>query len=81
MENALKFRNEIIYNTLLLNFTGLTCYSCNTDGAGETCITDPNRHTTVECEDDEGNIKDYCYTTRLEENDEETGDLSIYIVP
>ena len=77
-----KFRNEIIYNTFFLYFTGLTCYSCNTDGAGLDCIDEPNKFTTVECgKDDAGNIKDYCYITRLEENDEETGELSIYIVP
>ena len=64
-----------------MNFAGLTCYSCNTDGAGPTCIDDPNRHTTAECvKDDAGNIKDYCYTTRTEDNDEETGELSMYIV-
>ena len=61
--------------------TGLTCYSCNTDGAGPGCIDEPNKYTTVECvKDDAGNIKDYCYTTRLEETDEETGDLSIHFL-
>ena len=80
--NGKKFRNKFIYNTLVLNFTGLTCYSCNTDGVGPGCIDDPNKYTTAECvKDDVGNIKDYCYTTRIEDNDEETGELSIYIVP
>ena len=81
MGNTKKFKNENHHNTSISNFTGLTCYSCNTDGAGPGCIDDPNKFTTVECEDDAGNIKDYCYTTRLEENDEETGELSIYTVP
>ena len=78
----IRFKYEIDYNTFIFNFTGLTCYSCNTDGAGPDCIDDPNKFTTVQCrKDDAGNIKDYCYTTRLEENDEETGELSIYTVP
>ena len=67
-----------------MNFVGLTCYSCNTvthDGAGDGCINEPNKLTTVECvKDDAGNDKDYCYTTRTEANDEETGELSMYIV-
>jgi len=62
-----------------LNYcSGLTCYSCNTGGSGPDCIDNPNKYSTVECpKDDEGNIKDYCYTTRLEDIDEETGDIKI----
>ena len=59
------------------NITGLTCYSCNTDGAGVDCIDNPNKYTTVNCvKDEEGNLKDYCYTTRLEDTDPETGESS-----
>ena len=77
-----KFRYQNNHNTFIFNFTGLTCYSCNTGGSGPDCIDNPNKYSTVECpKDDEGNIKDYCYTTRLEDIDEETGDISIYIMP
>ena len=56
---------------------GLTCYSCNTDDPGPDCIENPGKYTTVQCgKNDNGDVKDYCYTTRLEENDPETGDLS-----
>ena len=41
------------------------------------CIDNPNKYTTVNCvKDEEGNLKDYCYTTRLEDTDPETGESS-----
>ena len=41
------------------------------------CIDNPNKYTTVNCvKDEEGNLKDYCYTTRLEDADPETGESS-----
>lgn len=63
---------------------GLTCYSCNTDGtsgSGPECIDNPGKLTTVQCGKNEaGEVKDYCYTTRTEENDPETGDLSKLLI-
>ena len=66
---------------MILNFTGLTCYSCTTDGAGLDCIDEPNKFTTVECvKDDGGDTQGYCYIIRHEEIDEETKELSNYDV-
>lgn len=60
--------------------SGLTCYSCNTDGVGPDCIDNPNKYTTVPCaKDDVGNLKDHCYTYRIEENNAETGELEITV--
>ena len=68
---------SICFILLPSNGTGLVCYSCNTDGVGPDCIENPNKYTTVQCvRDDEGNLKDYCYTTRLEDTDPETGEQS-----
>ena len=59
---------------------GLTCYSCNTNEASPDCIDNPGKYTTVQCgKDEEGNLKDYCYTYRIEENNPETGELGIYL--
>ena len=73
----MKLEYHAINNKICKNVTGLTCYSCNTDGAGVDCIENPNKYTTVNCvKDEEGNLKDYCYTTRLEDADPETGESS-----
>ena len=72
-------QNENTIFVTSIYYTGLTCYSCNTDGAGIDCIDDPNKYTTVNCvKDEEGNIKDYCYTTRIEDTDPDTEEPSKY---
>ena len=59
---------------------GLTCYSCQYPASPD-CIENPGKYTTVECgKTDEGDDKDYCYTTRLEDTDEETGDPSKLLI-
>ena len=60
--------------------TGLTCYSCNND-APETpdCIDNPNKYSSVNCmKDDDRNLKEYCYTTRMETTDPESGEPSMH---
>lgn len=57
---------------------GLVCYSCNTESPSADCIDNPEKYTNVLCGvDEEGLSKDYCYTTRLEQNNAETGELEI----
>ena len=42
---------------------GLRCYTCDTDGSGSECITNPGGLTSSACT--EG--KDYCFTYRRED--------------
>ena len=60
---------------------GLTCYACDTDGSGPDCIDNPNKYQTVPCGKNEaGDVKDYCYTRRMEVNNPETGELGKLLI-
>ena len=71
------FNARTSWNILYFCFSiGLTCYACDTDGSGPDCIENPGKYPTVPCGKNEaGDVKDYCYTYRMEENNPETGEL------